>query len=196
MAFRPLKMLKNLLLLLLLIWAAKKLGKLATAPFRMLAKPIKAVPWKKMLDAGRKGVGKAFEKIKDFGKNLFKKKDAQTPSSLLSDNAQKPVLNEVMTNVEPSKLVYKVPKEVRGVVLQPDERGLLRNGKPVLLTGMNGDNGEKFSSYVKMNTVKGQLDFYNDNPDRPRHNSRFAEGQNHRHQQDKHQKSGNKLKIA
>jgi len=115
---------------------------------------------------------------------------------LLSDNAQKPVLNETMTNVEPTKLVYKVPKEVKGVVLQPDERKLLRNGKPILLTGMNGDNGEKFSSYVRMNNVKGQLDFYSENPDRLRHISRFAEGQNHKQQHDQHQKSSNKLKIA
>jgi hypothetical protein len=57
---------------------------------------------------------------------------------------------------------------------------------------MNGDNGEKFSSYVKMNNAKGKLEFYNENPDRPRHISRFAEGQNHR----QHQKNGNKLKIA
>ena len=196
MAFRPLKMLKNLLLILLLVWAAKKLGRLATAPFRMLAKPFNAVPWKKMLDAGKQGVGKVFEKIKDFGNKLFGKKDAQTSASLLSDKTPRPALNKAMTNVEPTKLVYKVPKEVRGVVLQPDERKLLRNGKPVLLTGMNGDNGEKFSSYVRMNNVKGQLDFYNENPDRMRHISRFTEGQNFSNKQDKHQKSANKLKIA
>jgi len=196
MAFRPLKMLKNLLLLLLLVWAAKKLGRLATAPFRMLTKPFKSAPWKNMLDKGKQGIGKVFEKIKDFGKKLFGKKDAQTPASLLSDNVPKPVLNEAITNVEPSKLVYKVPKEVRGVTLQPDERSLLRNGKPVLLTGMDGNNGEKFSSYIKMNTVKGKLDFYNENPDRPRHISRFAEGQNFSNRQDKQQKSANKLKIA
>ena len=188
-------MLKNLLLILLLVWAAKKLGRLATAPFRMLAKPFNAVPWKKMFDAGKQGVGKAFEKIRDFGNKLFGKKDAQTPTSL-SDNAPKPALNEPMTNVEPSKLVYKVPKEVKGVVLQPDERKLLRSGKPVLLTGMNGDNGEKFSAFVRMNNVKGQLDFYNENPDRMRHIFRFTEGQNQRQQHDQHQKSSNKLKIA
>ena len=49
MAFRPLKMLKNLLLLLLLVWAAKKIGKLVAAPFKMLAKPAK-----KIFDAARK----------------------------------------------------------------------------------------------------------------------------------------------
>jgi hypothetical protein len=98
--------------------------------------------------------------------------------------------------VEPSKQVYKVPKEVRGVELQPDERSMLRNGKSVLLNGMDGKNGEKFSSYVRMNNVKGQLDFYNENPDRSRHISRFAEGQNNRQHQDKNQKATNKLKIA
>jgi hypothetical protein len=101
-----------------------------------------------------------------------------------------------MANVEPTTLVYKVPKEVKGVVLQPDERTVLRNGNSLLLTGMNGDNGEKFSSHVRMNNAKGKLDFYPENPDRPRHISRFAEGQNNRQQQGKNQKSANKLKIA
>ena len=198
MAFRPLKMLKNLLLLLLLVWAAKKIGKLVAAPFKMLAKPAK-----KIFDAGRQGVGKAFGKIKDFGKNLFSKKDAQKPVSLLPDIVPKPAMSEAMVSGKQSNLVYKIPKEVRGVVLQSDERSLLRNGKPVLLTGMNGENGEKFSSFVKMNTVKGKLDFYNQNPDQPRLISRFSEGQNSRqkpemfsNRQDKNQKSTNKLKIA
>jgi hypothetical protein len=93
MAFRPLKMLKNLLLILLLVWAAKKLGKLATTPLNAIAKPFKAIPWKKMLDASKNGIGKAFEKIKDFGKNLFGKKDAQTPASL-SDIVPKPILRQ------------------------------------------------------------------------------------------------------
>jgi hypothetical protein len=203
MAFRPLKMLKNLLLILLLVWAAKKLGKLATAPLRTLAKPFKAISWKKMLDTGKQGIGKAFEKIKDFGKKLFGKKDAQTTTSL-SDNIPKPVLAEAILNGEQSKnlhmeqprLVYQVPKEIRGVTLQPDERSLLRSEKSLFLTGMNGDNGEKFSSYVIMNNAKGKLEFYNENPDRPRHISRFAEGQNHRQQHENNQKSANRLKIA
>jgi hypothetical protein len=203
MAFRPLKMLKNLLLILLLVWTAKKLGRLSTAPLRAITKPFKSVPWKKIFDAGKKGIGKAFEKIKDFGKKLFGKKDEQTPTSF-SDNVPKPVLAEAMLNGEQSKnlqmeqprLVYQVPKEIRGVTLQPDERSLLREGKPLLLSGMNGDNGEQFSAFVKMNTQKGKLDFYNQNPDNPYQIPRFAEGQNHRQQHENNQKSANRLKIA
>jgi hypothetical protein len=199
MAFRPLKMLKNLLLILLLVWAAKKLGKLATAPFRAITKPFRSAPWKNMLDKGKQGIGKAFEKIKDFGKNLFGKKDAQTPASL-SDNIPKPVLADAMLNgeqpkslqMEQPRLVYQVPKEIRGVALHPDERSLLRSEKSLYLTGLNGENGEKFSSHVRMNHAKGKLEFFNENPDRQRHIPRFAKGQNHRQQQN----TGNKLKIA
>jgi hypothetical protein len=50
-----------------------------------------------------------------------------------------------------------------------------------------------------MNTAKGKLEFYKDNPDQPRHISRFAERMNSRQEPDKFsntQKSTNKLRIA
>ena len=73
--------------------------------------------------------------------------------------------NEIVSN---EKLAYKVPQEIKGVPLNPAESKMLVDGKTLYIADMNGDNGEKFSSYVKMDKNEGKLHFYNENPDKAR----------------------------
>jgi hypothetical protein len=66
---------------------------------------------------------------------------------------------------------FKVPQEVWGVTLNTTERAQLQDGKPVYVADMTGVNGQKFSCWLKVNERMGQLDYYNENPDRPRQNA-------------------------
>ena len=66
------------------------------------------------------------------------------------------------------KPAYKVPQEVWGVALNTVQRSELQDGKAIHIADMTGVNGQKFSSWVKVNDRMGQLDFYPENPDKPR----------------------------
>jgi len=68
---------------------------------------------------------------------------------------------------------------------------------------MDGNNGEKISAFVKMNNVKGKLEFFQENPDKPRLITGQTEGQNCKQLPDKispkqenSNKSFKKLKVA
>lgn len=63
---------------------------------------------------------------------------------------------------------FKIPAEVWGVTLTATQRAGLQDGKAVLVDGMKGFDGKEFSSYLKVNTNQGKLDYYNENPDRKR----------------------------
>lgn len=63
---------------------------------------------------------------------------------------------------------FKIPAEVWGVVLTAKQRGQLQDGKAVLVEGMTGYDGKKFSQYVKADFNSGKLNYYNGNPDRDR----------------------------
>lgn len=62
----------------------------------------------------------------------------------------------------------KIPAELWGVTLTATQRAQLQDGKAVLVEGMTGFDGNKFSQYVKANFNRGQLEYYNENPDRKR----------------------------
>jgi hypothetical protein len=66
---------------------------------------------------------------------------------------------------------FKVPQEVWGVTLNTTERAQLQDGKALHVAGMTGMNGQKFDSWLKVNDRMGKLDYYNENPDRPRQNA-------------------------
>jgi len=63
---------------------------------------------------------------------------------------------------------FKIPAELWGVTLSATQRAQLQDGKAVLVEGMTGFDGKQFSQYVKANFNRGQLDYYNENPDRKR----------------------------
>ena len=73
--------------------------------------------------------------------------------------------NEIVAS---EKLAYKVPQEIKGVPLTSAESKMLVDGKTFYIADMKGDNGEKFSSYVKMDKNEGKLHFYDENPDKAR----------------------------
>ncbi|MDH6308870.1 hypothetical protein M2451_001436 [Dysgonomonas sp. PFB1-18] len=64
---------------------------------------------------------------------------------------------------EGSREIY-VPKEMHGVQLTPQDRGDLRQGKPVFLENMVNRKGEEFSSFVKLDLETGKPS-YSKTPD-------------------------------
>jgi len=71
-------------------------------------------------------------------------------------------------NITYDKIELMVPQEIRGVTLKPVERASLEIGKAIFVADMNGNDGKKFSSYVKMNKGRGKLEFYRENPENVR----------------------------
>jgi len=190
---------KNLLMLFLLSKLAKKVF------------PINEIPWGKMADAGRKGIGNAFDKIKDFFGNIFKKgqtgenapaENAINPEILIPIAAVAPVagstalLAKQSENLKVESPVYKVPREILGVPLDNSQQAQLKNGKSLVLDSMTGDEGQKFSGYAKINAQKGKLEIFNENPDKPGQTVRQPERKQLSQKNEKTQKSANKLKVS
>ena len=46
-----------------------------------------------------------------------------------------------------------------------EERARLQDGKAILVEGMKGRGGKEFSSYIKVNTNTGTLNYYQEDPD-------------------------------
>ena len=67
------------------------------------------------------------------------------------------------------KPAFKIPQEVWGVKLKSTEIARLQDGKAVHVTGMKGYYGKEFSSWLKVNPNQARLDYYPENPDKPRH---------------------------
>lgn len=63
---------------------------------------------------------------------------------------------------------FKVPAEVWGVTLNTTQRARLQDGKAVLIEGMKGFDGKEFSSYVKVNPNQAKLEYYREDPDKPK----------------------------
>lgn len=63
---------------------------------------------------------------------------------------------------------FKVPAEVWGVTLNTTQRAQLQDGKAVLMEGMKGFDGKEFSAYIKVNPNQGKLDYYKEDPDKPK----------------------------
>ena len=181
------------------------LSKLAKKVF-----PINEIPWGKMADAGRKGIGNAFDKIKDFFGNIFKK--GQTGENAPAENAIHPeilipiaavapvgssaLLAKQSENLKAENPVYKIPDKIMGVLLDNSQQAQLKNGSSVLLDGMTGNEGQNFSGYAKINTQKGKLEIFNENPDKPGQTVRQPERKQLSQKNEKSQKSANKLKVS
>ena len=73
------------------------------------------------------------------------------------------------------KPAFKIPQEVWGVKLKNTEIARLQDGKAIQVTGMKGFDGKEFSSWLKVNPNQGRLDYYTENPDKPRHGETQAQ---------------------
>ena len=67
----------------------------------------------------------------------------------------------------------RIPAEVYGHVFTAQERANLQDGKTILVEGLK-NNGQSFSSYLKVNPYSGQLQYFQENPDIRRDTSRRA----------------------
>ena len=58
-----------------------------------------------------------------------------------------------------------------------EERARLQDGKAILVEGMKGRGGKEFSSYIKVNPNTGTLNYYQEDPDKPRNTRRNAQAE-------------------
>lgn len=99
------------------------------------------------------------------GKAIFvedmERKDGEKFSSFVSLNEASGKLQYTRYNPdtpEDAREIY-VPKEMGGVPLTPEDRELLREGKPVYIENMINRKGEEYSSFVKLDLRTGQPQF-------------------------------------
>lgn len=88
--------------------------------------------------------------------------------------------------------VPKIPAEVYGHVFTAQEKADLQDGKAILVSGLKGRGGKEFSTYMKVSPNTGALNFFQENPDRPR-NTRQQAAQAEIQQQE--QKKGAKQAV-
>jgi len=88
--------------------------------------------------------------------------------------------------------VPKIPAEVYGHVFTAQEKADLQDGKAILVSGLKGRGGQEFSTYMKVSPNTGTLNFFQENPDRPR-NTRQQAAQAETQQQE--QKKGAKQAV-
>lgn len=88
--------------------------------------------------------------------------------------------------------VPKIPAEVYGHVFTAQEKADLQDGKAILVSGLKGRRGKEFSTYMKVSPNTGALNFFQENPDRPR-NTRQQAAQAETQQQE--QKKGAKQAV-
>lgn len=86
------------------------------------------------------------------------------------------------------QLVPKIPAEVYGHVFTAQEKANLQDGKAILISGVKRHGGEEFSTYIKVSPSTGKLNFFQENPDKPRNTQQNAQANNATQQQE--QKKG------
>ena len=86
------------------------------------------------------------------------------------------------------QLVPKIPAEVYGHVFTAQEKANLQDGKAILISGVKRHGGEEFSTYIKVSPSTGKLNFFQENPDKPRNAQQNAQANNATQQQE--QKKG------
>lgn len=83
-----------------------------------------------------------------------------------------------------------IPAEVYGHVFSAQERANLQDGKAILVSDLKSSNNKIFSSYLKVNTNSGQLQYFQENPDIRRDASRRAAQTENSQNQQQEQKKG------
>jgi hypothetical protein len=125
-----------------------------------------------------------------FLENMHNKKgEAFSAFVKIDPETQKVCFSQNGFNTNP---IYNVPQEIKGVALNELQKTQLQEGKPVYIADMN-NNGKQFSVFVKMNQKQGKLEFYAENPDKPRQNFSMSEN---RQNETQTQKSANRKKVA
>lgn len=71
----------------------------------------------------------------------------------------------------------RIPTEVYGHAFTGEERARLQDGKSILVEGMKGRGGKEFSSYIKVNPNTGTLNYYQEDPDKPRNTRRNTQAE-------------------
>lgn len=69
---------------------------------------------------------------------------------------------------------YEIPQEVFGATISAKQRSELQSGKSVLISGMKGNDGSKFSQWAKVNQTTGKMNYFESNPDAKRDNTQRA----------------------
>ena len=88
----------------------------------------------------------------------------------------------------------RIPAEVYGHVFTAQEKANLQDGKTLLTEGLK-NNGQTFSSYLKVNPYSGQLQYFQENPDIRRDTSRQAAQADTAQGQQQEQKKGAKQAV-
>ena len=88
----------------------------------------------------------------------------------------------------------RIPAEVYGHVFTAQEKANLQDGKTLLVEGLK-NNGQTFSSYLKVNPYSGQLQYFQENPDIRRDTSRQAAQTDTAQGQQQGQKKGAKQAV-
>lgn len=88
----------------------------------------------------------------------------------------------------------RIPAEVYGHVFTAQEKANLQDGKTLLVEGLK-NNGQTFSSYLKVNPYSGQLQYFQENPDIRRDTSRRAAQADTAQGQQQEQKKGAKQAV-
>lgn len=88
-----------------------------------------------------------------------------------------------------------IPAEVYGHVFSAQERANLQDGKTILVSDLKNANGKTFSSYLKMSTNSGQLQYFQENPDIRRNTTRQASQTESAQSRQQEQKKGSKQAV-
>lgn len=91
--------------------------------------------------------------------------------------------------------VPKIPAEVYGHVFTAQEKADLQDGKAILVSGLKGRGGKEFSTYMKVSPNTGTLNFFQENPDKPRNTQQQAAQADNAQTQQQEQKKGAKQAV-
>lgn len=89
----------------------------------------------------------------------------------------------------------RIPAEVYGHVFTAQEKANLQDGKAILVSGLKGRGGKEFSTYMKVSPNTGALNFFQENPDKPRNTQRQAAQTDNAQTQQQEQKKGAKQAV-
>ena len=89
----------------------------------------------------------------------------------------------------------RIPAEVYGHVFTAQEKANLQDGKAILVSGLKGRGGKEFSTYMKVSPNTGALNFFQENPDKPRNTQRQAAQADNAQTQQQEQKKGAKQAV-
>jgi len=85
---------------------------------------------------------------------------------LIFDNNKKQSQNQKQETKQSETNGVRIPKNILGVDLNEKQRGELKAGQTIYVSGMKDKEGQDFNAYVKVNVEKNKLDFFKYNPDK------------------------------